>query len=221
MKNIILLLVSISLGFMGISQVASLGLQGAGFLNIIRSSESMHHFGYGGGINAYIPINERMGIRPEINFQMRRFLENEAESFSMGNTNFDYEYTERTTFRFIEMPVLFVYKLTDRLSIYLGPQYGLNYALRYQIDERLSYISRTTGENITEDQTYLMERTDTDLQEFSLVAGPSFYFDFGMSLELRAQQSLALFGKDADDYNSWTLVQALIRYNFPLSKKVK
>jgi hypothetical protein len=116
-------------------QSMNLGVQGMGFVNMLRSSNNLDDFAYGGGINAFISITAKLGTHPEINFQISHFEYFEDELYMLRNANYTIKVTTPTNFRFVGVPSLVLYKLSDRLSIPIGSQYGYNFSKRYQVNQ--------------------------------------------------------------------------------------
>lgn len=124
---------------------------------------------------------------------------------------------------YLDIPLLFQYNSSNRFGFFFGPQFGMNIATRIKAERYNKQVSSQTGEVFVQEGTTIEKDDWNSLREISFVMGPSYRFDFGLTLEFRAQRSIFLFnwGSDPTPESSWLLIQLGCRYNLPLAKKAE
>jgi len=203
---------------------STLGVQIGSFVNVLSDDgESFSGVGFGGGLSAIISLNDHWNFRPEVNYQDRRF----NEKYDSEYTNYYGLYIEnsRTHYdmHYLDIPLLFQYSSSNRFGFFFGPQFGMNIATRIKTESYSKHVSSQTGEVFVQEGTTIEKEDWNSLKEVSFVMGPSYQFDFGLTIEFRAQRSIFLFTTDSGPFleSSWLLIQLGCRYNLPLAKKAE
>ena len=203
---------------------STLGVQAGSFVNVISDDgESMSGVGFGGGLSAIISLNDHWDFRPEVNYQDRRF----NEKYDSDYTNYYGSFIEKDrthyNMHYLDIPLLFQCSSSNRFGFFFGPQFGMNIATRIKAESYSKQVSSQTGEVFVQEGTTIEKDDWNSLREISFVLGPSYKFDFGLTLEFRAQRSIFLFnwGSDPTQESSWLLIQLGCRYNLPLAKKAE
>lgn len=203
---------------------STLGVQVGSFLNVASDDgTSFSGIGFGGGLSAIISLNDHWAFRPEVNYQDRRFI----QKYDSEYTNFYGTHVEKHTthydMHYLDVPLLFQYTSSNRFGFFFGPQFGMNIGVRTKEEDYIKTVSSQTGEVFIQEGTTIEKDEESSLKEISFVMGPSYRFDFGLTVEFRAQRSIFLFTSDSDPSleNSWLLIQLGFRYHLPLAKKAE
>ena len=104
-------------------------------------------FGLATGVSLAIPIGKYIGIQPEILISQKGFR---ATGKILGST---YEFTRTTTF--IDVPLLFLFKPSEFISIVAGPQYS------YQIKQK--DVFKNASKSIEQEKEFVNENIRKNL----------------------------------------------------------
>ncbi len=136
--------------------------------------------GFHGGAFFKIPINERVGLQPEVLFSTKG-AKYEYKSFFGGN-----EGELKFRLNYVDVPVMLMVNLTDNLNIQAGPYFGilLSSKLTNEIED---------GDAITEE----IDKDDFNTTDYGISAGLGFDFD-KLSFGARYNYGLSKVGKERD-----------------------
>lgn len=216
MKLNFTLTLSIALLFFGNckAQDATIGFQSGAIINIYGGEgSSLSGFGFGLGMSGIIPIGESWAFRPEVNFQKRNFKDEYSYSSVFGNYSYESTEIEKNSMSYIDIPFLFQYTSSGKFGFYFGPQFGLNIGQKIKNEYSYKEVNLSTGEELSGSGTS-ESKYEGGLKEASIAIGPTYTFDSGLAIEMRAQRSIIIFqdGDNTTDYG-WTLLQLGLRYN--------
>jgi hypothetical protein len=75
--------------------------------------------GFNAGANARLAFNDKMGLVAGLNFETR------GEKIKTSYTYSDMEYTTTFTMHYLQIPILFSYKVLPELAVNIGPEVGI------------------------------------------------------------------------------------------------
>lgn len=219
--RIILTFVTSILLFTGTySQQANIGVQASTNINILSwSGEAYNGIGFNGGISVPIALGEKWSIRPELNFQIRRISTKSEETFTSSNYQSTSTSINLLSYNYLEFPVIFSYKSKHGFGFHLGPQFGSMISMYNEYTSTYEETFLTTGEVNESHRTGIEKEEAPMIKEISILLGPSYNFDFGLSVEVRVQRSVLWFNRlDPSFETAWSVVSLGIRYELPIRK---
>ena len=136
--------------------------------------------GFHGGAFFKIPVNERVGIQPEVLFSTQG-AKYHYKSFFGGNDG-DLKFR----LNYVNVPVLLMVNLTEHVGIHIGPYFGILVSTKLTNDV-------DGGDDVTRD----LKKDDFNTTDFGAAAGISADFD-KVSIGARYSYGLNKVGKDRD-----------------------
>jgi len=202
------------------AQNKTVGVVAGASYNILSfDQESVNGIGYTVGLTSFIPFGDKWGFRPEVNFQQRRLISKESDSFTSDDFNYAFNSESKISYYYIDFPLLMQFNGGTGFGFFVGPQFGLNIGGKEVYNSTEKYTDLGTGEVIIETNSETDKFKGDGLSEFSIVLGPTYTFDFGLSLELRAQRTIGILSDgDFDTEIAWTVFQVGARYSIPIGK---
>jgi hypothetical protein len=183
---------------------------------------SQSNWGNGAGVGFDFPIMNSVYLHTEINYQRRVFKTNDLRIQSSTYSNQTIEIHYRTSYHYLDVPLMVVMNAQKPLRFTVGFQYGKMLKSFDYYHSEDSYTDLQTGETTNSEYEDKHESDESKSSEISLNIGFSYNFNKSLSFEIRGQRSLLIF-KDNETLSdvSWGIVQLGLRYNLLGSKKKK
>ncbi len=204
MKKIMLIMVILSVVFIGILPAQGLGFGVKGGLNMAKFSgddadfEGMADPGFviGPTIGGFITYNlsDKLAIQPEFLYTAK------GSSYNIDEEGFEWDF--KFKMNWLDIPVLAVYQLLDNVNVFAGPL--LEFYLNGEIDSEISFMGESESE--TED----IESDDVNSLGFGLIFGGTYMVTDNLGIE--ARYALGLTSMDSEDNLKNNGLQVLVNY---------
>ncbi len=204
MKKTVLIMVILSVVFIGILPAQGLGFGVKGGLNMSKFigddadfdglADPGFVFGPSAGVFATFNLGDMLAIQPEVLYTKK------GSSYEMSEEGF--EWNMDMNMNWLEIPVLAVVNIQDKFKVFAGPY--LDFFLSGTIDMEISFDGES--ESDSED----IESEDITSPGFGLIFGGAFMV--GENLGVEARYSLGLSSMDEDDSLKNSGIQVLVNY---------
>jgi hypothetical protein len=163
--------------------------------------------GIGFHVGGYLEFmfSDKVGIRPELLFSARKTSDTETSTTTFDlfgtTTTAKTESDNKTTFSYLELPILLNYKLSDNFSFQVGPGFGLLMSAKNKFDATTTTTTTTGGSSTT---TTTETSGDSDSKEglrgleLGAVAGINYELESGLSVGLRYWRGLSTLNEETD-----------------------
>lgn len=134
--------------------------------------------GWSAGLYYHIPINQTLGIQPEVNFSR---VGAKYKNDLVDTENITTTYSNSTTLDYVQVPVLLkIYPGGSRFNFEIGPQVGFNvYA-----SNKVKYDSNVNGQNVVTEQKRDIS-DDVEKVDFGAVAGVGYNITDNVNVGVR------------------------------------
>lgn len=203
MKKIKLTLLFISM--MALTAAAQDGKFGIGikggfnFTNLYTDDDNVDKekmmVGYHAGAYLKIPLNDRIGIQPEVLLSTKG-ARYEYGNFLGGSGDF------RFNLNYVDVPVMLVVNLFSGINIHAGPYFGI--LTSTDLNNRVE-----GGENVVED----LDKSDFNTNDAGVAAGASIEFN-KISIGARYNHGLSKVGKEKTYFNEKITIPDAMNSNF-------
>ena len=163
--------------------------------------------GIGFHVGAYMEFmfSDKIGIRPELLYSARKTSDTETGTSTFDlfgtTTTIKTESDNKSTFSYLEVPILLNYKVNDNFSFQVGPGLGLLMSAKNKFDATTTTTTTTGGSSTT---TTTEESGDSDSKEglrgleLGAVAGINYELESGLSFGLRYWRGLSTLNEETD-----------------------
>jgi len=186
MKKILLLIVILSISFLGIVSAEGLGYGAKAGLNIASvvgedaDDESKSKLGATiGGFVTY-PLGDKLSLRPEVLFTQK------GERYSESEDGVDY--TGKVKMNWLDIPILAVYQVTDAVSAFVGPYFDL-----YLSGEATFKVE---GDGVSFEGDEKIESDEINSLGFGLIFGGAYGVTENIDVEARIALGLTSLHED-------------------------
>jgi hypothetical protein len=151
--------------------------------------------GIDAGLFLRVRIAGLLGFRPELAYSQKgAMLKATEESGTPGTFN---KYKSDLRFNYIDVPLLFSFRIKDKADIFFGPQ--LSYMFTYKSTDKIEYYENDVLVR-TEEYEEAESRTDIFPVDGSLVIGGEFYIIKHLGIGTRYEKGFApVFLDDSDE----------------------
>lgn len=208
MRNLIIAAIAVlSFGAVSAQNVkfgAKAGLNYATFSGDVKESKGIIGFAIGGFAN--IAINEKFSFQPELLYSMQ----GSSDKYSESSMTTKYTYDSQLKLNYLNVPLMFKLKATEKFFVEAGPQVGFLLSLKQTDTTTRVYNNTTTVSEYSNDN-----KDGANTVDFGLNFGAGYDFTKNVSAGLRYNLGLSNIAKDSPDYKVKNSVFSLaVGYTF-------
>lgn len=174
-------------------------------------------------------ISDKIGIRPELLYSVRGFQEDEKSSTSttVGGIVSTTETTaeNKSSYSYLEIPLLLAYKASDNFSIHVGPGFGLLMGGKVKSSGDTKTTIVNGGQTTTSTAAYDAELSGSDVtdglrgMEIGGVIGAGYQAEGGLGFNLRYWRGLTTVNEETEFFGTTVksnanLIQLSVTYAF-------
>ena len=157
-------------------------------------------------------ISDKIAIRPELLYSIRGFQEDETTSNSStiaGITTLTETTAEnKTSYSYLEIPLLLAFKATDNFSLHVGPGVGLLMGGKVSSSGDTKVTVTADGQTTTSTSAYDVELSGSDVTEglrgleLAGVIGAGYQADGGLGFNVRYWRGLNSINEDTEFFET-------------------
>ena len=228
MKKIMTFLMIISIVFIGtLSAQGNLGFGVKGGLNMAKFTgddvdmeipldigdiNSDQGFIYGPIVGGFVTynLNDKLAIQPEFLYTVKGVSYEFDGSFTEDDIAFSVDGSTNFEMNWLDIPLLVVFNLNDRIKIFAGPylELFLNGKVKYDFTVSGTYADETYSESVSDSED--IETEDINSPGFGLIFGGAFMLGNNLEAEARYALGLTSVREEEDLKNSG--IQILLNY---------
>lgn len=181
-----------------------------------------------GGFLEY-ELSDKIALRPELLYSIRGFQEDEKTSTSstIGGivTTTETSAENKSSYSYLEIPLLLAYKASDNFSLHVGPGFGLLMGGKVKSSGDTKTTVVNGGQTTTTTAAYDAELSGSDVteglrgMELGAVIGAGYQADGGLGFNFRYWRGLSTVNEETEFFgttvkSNTNLIQLSVTYAF-------